>query len=58
VHDGISEDEFVLMREAKDKTLEMPRLILPSIQVNMRAGALPPVEDNGMRYLKIPLNSI
>lgn len=56
VHDGISEDEFVAMREARDATLGMPRLILPSIQVNMRAGDLPPPEDNGTRYLKLPLN--
>jgi glyoxylase-like metal-dependent hydrolase (beta-lactamase superfamily II) len=56
VHDGIDEDAFVKMREARDKTLGMPRLILPSIQVNMRAGELPPAEDNGTRYLKLPLN--
>jgi hypothetical protein len=46
------------MRKAKDATLDMPRLILPSVQVNMRAGELPPAEDNGIRYLKIPLNSL
>lgn len=57
-HDGISEDEFVAMREARDKTLTMPRLILPSVQVNMRAGHLPPPEDNGLAYLKIPLNAV
>ena len=57
-HDGISEDEFVLMREARDATLEMPRLILPSVQVNMRAGHLPPAEDNGIAYLKIPVNAV
>lgn len=56
VHDGVSEDEFVAMRTARDKTLEMPTLILPSVQVNVRAGHLPPPEDNGTRYLKIPLN--
>lgn len=55
-HDGITEDEFVAMREARDKTLAMPRLILPSVQVNMRAGHLPPAESNGVRYLKIPVN--
>jgi hypothetical protein len=44
------------MREARDKTLGMPRLILPSIQVNIRAGHLPPAESNGTRYLKLPLN--
>lgn len=58
VHDGVSEDEFVAMRSAKDKTLSMPTLILPSVQVNMRAGELPPAEDNGVRYLKIPLDAI
>ncbi len=56
VHDGVSEDAFVEMRTARDKTLRMPRLILPSVQVNMRAGALPPPETNGIRYLKIPLD--
>jgi glyoxylase-like metal-dependent hydrolase (beta-lactamase superfamily II) len=56
VHDGVAEDDFVAMREARDKTLGMPRLILPSIQVNMRAGHLPPAEANGTRYLKLPLN--
>ncbi|MBL27800.1 MAG: MBL fold metallo-hydrolase [Rhodospirillaceae bacterium] len=56
VHDGVTEDEFVAMREKRDATLGMPRLILPSIQVNMRAGAMPPPEDNGTRYLKLPLN--
>lgn len=58
VHDGISEDTFVAMREARDKTLAMPRLILPSVQVNMRAGHLPPAEDNGVIYLKIPVNAV
>lgn len=57
-HDGIAEEEFVAMREARDKTLAMPRLILPSVQVNMRAGHLPPPEDNGISYLKIPLNAV
>ena len=56
VHDGISEDAFVAMREARDKTLGMPRLILPSIQVNIRAGHLPEPEANGVSYLKLPLN--
>jgi glyoxylase-like metal-dependent hydrolase (beta-lactamase superfamily II) len=56
VHEGISEDEFVRMRTERDKTLDMPRLILPSVQVNMRAGHLPPPEDNGVRYLRIPLD--
>jgi len=58
VHDGISEDEFVEMRTAKDKTLNVPALILPSVQINMRAGELPPAEDNGVRYLKIPLDAV
>ena len=58
VHEGISENEFVSMRLAKDKTLNMPALILPSIQVNIRAGELPPAEDNGVRYLKIPIDAV
>jgi glyoxylase-like metal-dependent hydrolase (beta-lactamase superfamily II) len=58
VRDGVSEEEFVAMRTARDRTLEMPTLILPSIQVNIRAGALPPPEDNGRAYLKIPLNAL
>ena len=57
-HDGITEDGFVTMREARDATLDMPRLILPSVQVNMRAGHLPEAEENGVRYLKIPLNAL
>jgi len=56
VRDGVSEDEFVKMREARDKTLAMPRLILPSVQVNMRAGDMPPAEGNGVTYLKMPIN--
>lgn len=56
IHGGISEDEFVVMRNKRDATLGMPTLILPSVQVNMRAGYLPPAEDNGTHYLKIPLN--
>ena len=58
VHAGISEAAFVELREARDKTLGMPRLILPSVQVNMRGGHLPEPEDNGVRYLKIPLNAV
>jgi glyoxylase-like metal-dependent hydrolase (beta-lactamase superfamily II) len=57
-HDGITEDEFVQMREARDATLDMPRLILPSVQVNMRAGHLPPPDENGVTYLKIPVNAV
>lgn len=56
VHRDVSEEEFVAMRTQRDATLEMPRLILPSIQVNMRAGHLPEPEANGTRYLKLPLN--
>jgi glyoxylase-like metal-dependent hydrolase (beta-lactamase superfamily II) len=56
VHDGVAEDAFVAMRRARDATLSMPVLILPSVQVNMRAGKMPPPEDNGVRYLKIPLD--
>ena len=56
VHQGVSEDEFVAMREARDRTLSMPKLILPSIQINMRAGHLPEPESNGTRYLKLPLD--
>ncbi len=58
VHDGVTEDEYVAMREARDRTLGMPKLIIPSIQVNMRAGDLPEPEDNGVRYLKVPLNKL
>jgi len=57
VHDGVSEDEFVAMREKRDAKLDMPRLILPSLQVNMRAGHMPPKEDNGRVYLKLPINA-
>lgn len=58
VHDGIAEDAFVAMRRARDATLDMPVLMLPSVQVNMRAGHLPPPESNGVRYLKIPLDRL
>ena len=57
-HQGIAEDDFVAMRTARDATLPMPRLILPSVQVNMRAGRLPPAEANGMTYLKIPVDAL
>lgn len=56
VHDGISEDEFVAMRTRRDATLDMPVLILPAVQVNIRAGQMPPPEANGTSYLKIPIN--
>ncbi|MBA1231306.1 MBL fold metallo-hydrolase [Pseudomonas viridiflava] len=58
VRDGIDEDAFVSMREARDATLEMPVLMLPSVQVNMRCGHFPEPEENGVRYLKIPLNAL
>jgi glyoxylase-like metal-dependent hydrolase (beta-lactamase superfamily II) len=58
VRDGVSEDEFVAMREAKDAKLGTPKLLIPSIQVNMRAGDMPPPEDNGVTYLKVPVNVI
>lgn len=58
VHDGIGEDAFVAMRTERDATLGMPKLILPSVQVNMRAGHLPPPEANGTRYLKLPLDTL
>lgn len=56
IHAAISEEQFVTMRQTRDATLGMPTLILPSVQVNMRAGELPPAENNGTRYLKIPLD--
>jgi len=55
---GVSEADFVRMRTARDRTLAMPRLILPSVQINMRAGDLPPPDSNGVRYLKLPLNML
>lgn len=58
IREGVDEDAFVAMREARDKTLEMPQLMLPSIQVNIQAGELPPAEDNGVRYLKLPLDAL
>lgn len=58
VHDGITEAEFVAMRTKRDATLEMPVLILPAVQINIRAGELPPKEDNGIAYAKIPLNAL
>jgi glyoxylase-like metal-dependent hydrolase (beta-lactamase superfamily II) len=56
INNGVGEEDFVAMRTARDKTLQMPALILPSIQVNVRAGQLPDAEGNGVSYLKIPLN--
>lgn len=58
VREGTSEEQFVQMREARDHTLSMPALILPAVQTNIRAGELPPAEDNGTRYLKIPLDTL
>ena len=58
VHAGISEEQFVAMRTERDATLDMPHLILPSIQVNIRAGQIPPPESNGVSYLKIPVNRL
>ena len=58
VHDGVTEEEFVAMRTKRDTTLDMPVLLLPSIQTNVRAGAMPPAEDNGIAYFKIPINVI
>lgn len=56
IGDGITQKEFVEMRESRDATLDMPVLILPSLQVNMRAGHMPPAADNGVTYLKVPIN--
>jgi glyoxylase-like metal-dependent hydrolase (beta-lactamase superfamily II) len=58
VKDGITEDQFVATREARDKTLDMPKLIIPSLQVNMRGGALPPPDESGKRFLKVPINAL
>lgn len=58
VRDGITEEGFVAMRKARDATLEVPTLILPSIQVNVRAGQMPPADDNGVAYLRIPINAL
>lgn len=58
VRDGITEDEFVKTREARDRTLSMPKLIIPSLQVNMKAGALPAPDESGKRFLKVPINGL
>jgi hypothetical protein len=58
VREGVSEDEFVAMREARDATLAAPHLLMPSIQVNIRAGKLPPADVNGVQYLKIPVKLV
>jgi hypothetical protein len=56
IRDGVTEEAFVALRTGRDRTLSMPVLILPSVQVNIRAGEMPPAEDNGVTYLKIPVN--
>jgi glyoxylase-like metal-dependent hydrolase (beta-lactamase superfamily II) len=58
VNDGMTESAFVQMRRARDATLDMPNLLLPSVQVNVRAGGMPPAEDNGVSYLKLPINAL
>jgi glyoxylase-like metal-dependent hydrolase (beta-lactamase superfamily II) len=58
VHDGVTQEQFVAMRAKRDATLEMPTLILPSVQINIRAGEMPPKEKNGIAYVKIPLNAL
>jgi hypothetical protein len=58
VRDGVTEDEFVALRTARDKTLPQPRLIIPSLQVNMRAGHLPPPDKSGRQFLKVPINEL
>ncbi len=58
IHDGIDEAAFVALRTARDAKLDMPKLLIPAVQVNMRAGELPPPEENGVRYLKIPVNTL
>ena len=58
IHEGVTEDQFVEMRTQRDATLSMPKLILPALQVNIRAGHLPEPEDNGVRYLKLPLDQL
>jgi glyoxylase-like metal-dependent hydrolase (beta-lactamase superfamily II) len=58
VRDGIAEEQFVATREARDRTLDMPRLIIPSLQVNMKAGELPAADESGKRFLKVPINGL
>jgi hypothetical protein len=58
LHDGVTQEQFVAMRTKRDATLEMPVLILPAVQINIRAGNFPPPEPNGKSYLKIPLNAL
>ena len=56
IHEGVSEADFVVLRDARDATLSAPKLLIPSVQVNIRAGHLPEPEDNGQVYLKVPVN--
>ena len=58
MHDGVDEASFVERRQARDRALDMPTLLLPSVQVNIRAGQLPPAEANGVHYLKLPVNAL
>jgi hypothetical protein len=58
VRDGVSEGSFVKVREARDRTLSMPRLIMPSLQVNMRAGHLPEPDESGKTFLRVPINTL
>ena len=58
LNQNISESEFIQLRQSKDKTLSMPKLILPAVQVNMRAGHFPEAEENGTQYIKIPVNKL
>ena len=58
VKDSVTEEEFVAMRTSRDKTLSMPKLIMPSVQVNIRGGRLPEPEENGVSYIKIPVNAV
>jgi glyoxylase-like metal-dependent hydrolase (beta-lactamase superfamily II) len=58
VHEGVSEDAFVALREARDKTLPMPKLIIPALQINMKGGALPPADAQGKRFLRVPINGL
>ena len=58
VKDGVTEEDFVAMRTDRDRTLSMPKLIMPSVQVNIRGGRLPDPEENGVSYIKIPVNAV
>ena len=58
VHEGIAEADYVALRQARDATLPMPRLMLPSVQVNLRAGSMPPPDANGIRYIRIPIDLV